>query len=139
MQVQGASGATVGDAGSTQFVSNSNAMGKDEFLQLLMAQMRNQDPMTPMDNTQFVAQMAQFSSLEQMTTLNATLSDLATSQRQASLVAEATALLGRTVTVQVDGETSVTGKVQSVRLVSGWPKLVIDGQPFDPANVSEVA
>jgi flagellar basal-body rod modification protein FlgD len=44
-------------------------LGKDEFLQLLVTQLQNQDPLDPMDNTQFVAQMAQFSSLEQMKNL----------------------------------------------------------------------
>ena len=43
--------------------------GKDEFLKLLVTQLQNQDPMSPMDDTDFMAQMAQFSSLEQMTNL----------------------------------------------------------------------
>ena len=47
-------------------IKNKQQMGKDEFLTLLIAQLSHQDPTNPMDNTEFVAQMAQFSSLEQM-------------------------------------------------------------------------
>jgi flagellar basal-body rod modification protein FlgD len=139
VQIQGATG-TGSNTDNTQWVSADSAMGKDEFLKLLMAQMRNQDPMSPMDNTQFVSQMAQFSSLEQMTSLNETMQELATSQRQAALVSTATALLGHTVTVQVgEDEEPVAGKVDSVKLVGGYPQLVINGKAYDPAYVSEVA
>lgn len=53
----------------------TNELGKDAFLQLLVTQMRNQDPLNPDTNTEFVAQLAQFSSLEQMQNMNATLSN----------------------------------------------------------------
>lgn len=53
------------------------AMGQDKFLLLLTKQLSHQDPMNPMDNTQFISQMAQFSSLEQMTKVNTTLTDIA--------------------------------------------------------------
>lgn len=52
-----------------------NELGKDAFLQLLVTQMKNQDPLNPDTNTEFVAQLAQFSSLEQMQNMNATLSN----------------------------------------------------------------
>ena len=55
-------------------VTGSRAMGKDEFLRLLTSQLQNQDPLKPMDNEQFVSQLAQFSSLEQMQNMNASLS-----------------------------------------------------------------
>ena len=50
--------------------SSSTTMGKNDFMNLLIAQMKNQDPMSPMDGTQFAAQLAQFSSLEQLQNLN---------------------------------------------------------------------
>lgn len=62
---------------ATSAVSTAkNALGKDAFMQMLIAQLKNQDPLNPMDGTQFVAQLAQFSSLEQLTNLNTTMGSL---------------------------------------------------------------
>ncbi len=58
------------DAGLVSSLAGSKTMGKDEFLQLLVAQLQNQDPLNPDDPTEFVAQLAQFSSLEQQFTMN---------------------------------------------------------------------
>ncbi len=77
MSVTGVSSAT-----STAALTSAatKEMGKDDFLLLLITQLRNQDPLDPMDNSEFVAQLAQFSSLEQMENLNAKFED------QASLI-----------------------------------------------------
>lgn len=59
--------------------SSTNALGNEQmFLKLLVAQLQNQDPMNPVDGTQFVAQLAQFSSLEQLISLNTTVGDIGT-------------------------------------------------------------
>ena len=86
--------------GSTSETSttSSQTMGKDDFMKLMLAQLQNQDPMNPMDNTAFVAQTAQFSSLEQLQNINKSLQGL-TSQAGNGGVASASALLGKTVTV----------------------------------------
>ena len=55
----------------------SNELGQDAFLRLLIAQLSNQDPLNPMDDREFIAQMAQFSALEQMTQLNKTMENMA--------------------------------------------------------------
>ena len=58
---------------STTTSTNATVMGKDDFLSLLVAQLQNQDPLNPSDSTEFTAQLAQFSSLEQLQNINDTL------------------------------------------------------------------
>jgi flagellar basal-body rod modification protein FlgD len=98
-----------GSALSSQ--TSAPTMGEDEFLQLLVAQLKHQDPLSPMDNTEFVAQLAQFSSLEQVTLVNENL------QAQAELIqgstnAMAASFIGREVLAvgngiaHTDGESS---------------------------------
>lgn len=71
---------------SSYYLSNqpkrepSSDLGKDEFLQLLMAQIRNQDPLDPMDDKEFIAQMTTFSSLEQMMNMNNSIQQLVQNQ-----------------------------------------------------------
>ena len=61
---------------STTTAKKANTMDKDAFLTMLLAQLKNQNPLNPMDGTQFAAQLAQFSSLEQLQNLNTTMSSL---------------------------------------------------------------
>jgi flagellar basal-body rod modification protein FlgD len=68
---------------STAKSANDAAMGKQDFLMLLVAQLQNQDPLNPSDPTEFTAQLAQFSSLEQLFTLNESMTNLATSNANA--------------------------------------------------------
>ncbi len=95
--------------------TGDSALGKDSFLQLLVAQMENQNPLDPQDNTQFVAQLAQFSSLESMNNLNSTVESFMGSY-QSSQALQASSLVGRSVIVQsgqalVDTSKSFNGNV----------------------------
>lgn len=74
--IQNVTGAAASATSATTKAASS--LGKDAFMKMLIAQLQNQDPLNPMDGTQFVAQLAQFSSLEQLTNLNETMGALPT-------------------------------------------------------------
>lgn len=90
--------------------TSKTAVDYQSFLRLLIAEMRNQDPTNPMDSTQYVAQLASFSQVEQSVQINDKLNQLLQSQS----LSQADALIGRTITT-ADG---VTGEVASVKLYS---------------------
>lgn len=87
------------DTSSLSSVMNPKGLGKDDFLKLLVAQLKNQDPLAPQDNTQFVAQLAQFSSLEAAMGTNTRLDTLAT-QNQGMANTEVVGLVGKIATVK---------------------------------------
>jgi flagellar basal-body rod modification protein FlgD len=100
---------------STASTTGTTSLGKDAFLQLLVTQMKNQDPLSPQDNTQFVSQLAQFSSLESMQNLTSTVDTIA-STYQSSQALQASSLVGRSVVVEsgsaiVDTTKGLTGSV----------------------------
>lgn len=95
--------------------AGKNTLGKDAFLQLLVTQLKNQNPLEPQDNGEFVAQLAQFSSLEGITTLNDTVSGIA-GNYNSSQALQASSLVGRSVIAPadkavVDTSKSMTGTV----------------------------
>jgi flagellar basal-body rod modification protein FlgD len=66
--------------------TGSSNLGKDDFLKILITQLQNQDPTNPMEDKDFIAQMATFSSLEQMTNMNTTMSNFISLQTQSNLI-----------------------------------------------------
>ena len=116
---------TVPATGASTYANQSDAVSKTQvdyqsFLKLLVAQMKNQDPTNPMDSTQYMAQLAAFSQVEQSVQMNTKLDQML----QSSTLAQADAIIGRTVT-SADGETS--GKVAEVRLISNGIVAVLEG------------
>ena len=110
----------------------SDELGKDDFLKILITQLTNQDPTEPMEDREFIAQMAQFSTLEQMTNLSTEF------QRLGGLLqsGQAVAMLGKTVDI-VLGAATVTGTVDEV---SGgdYPQVLVNGIYYDYASVQRV-
>lgn len=106
-------------------------LGQNDFLKLLVTQMTSQDPMNPQKDTDFIAQMAQFSSLEQAKTMQA---DIAGLRNQQQLL-QANALLGQTVGLQVNEDTVAAGVVSAVQIVAGTPKIVVGGTSYDLGQV----
>lgn len=82
---------------TTSSSTGSTTLGKEDFLKLLVTQISNQDPLNPMDNTEFVAQLAQFSNLEQSITTNDHLTNLENAQVSLNN-AQVTSLVGKTIT-----------------------------------------
>lgn len=89
---------TENDTANSSTGKAGSAMGQDAFLKLLITQLKNQSPLNPQDNTAFVAQLAQFSSLEGIQNLNTTVTSLSNSM-QSNQALTASALVGRTVEV----------------------------------------
>lgn len=81
--------------------SKSNELGQDVFLELMITQMRNQSPLDPQDNSEFVAQLAQFSSVEGLDKLNTTTENMS-SMFQSSQALQASSMVGRTVKVNTE-------------------------------------
>ena len=112
--------------------SASATMGKDEFLRILITQLTNQDPLSPMEDREFIAQMAQFSTLEQMTNLSAEFERLGGVLRSG----QAMALLGKNVEIAFGGNT-VFGRVEEIT-GGDYPQVLVNGMYYDYAAVSRV-
>ncbi len=111
--------------------NGSESLGMQDFLNLLVAQMTNQDAMNPMENTEFISQMAQFSSLQAMSDLT-----------KMSVQGQVSSLIGKNVVVadyNNNGDLEVQeGIVQKVTLHSGEAKLFVNDMEFDYSNVMEI-
>lgn len=123
--------------GSTPSTPASQAsLGQDDFLRILTTQLSYQDPLKPLDNQQFMAQMAQFASLEQSRTLNGNVESLLTIQAATQSIG----LIGRTVEIATDSGSSI-GQVTSLRFNNGQPLLTVKtaaGQFLTDLSLSNV-
>jgi flagellar basal-body rod modification protein FlgD len=107
--------AAVGNSyNQTQTSSTTKTLGKDDFLKLFVAQLRSQNPLNPMDNTEFTAQLAQFSSLEQLSNINTQLHDLLLFQNSLqntltnNLIGRQVKIPGNEIYLKENGEISYT-------------------------------
>ncbi len=110
------------------------SLGKDDFFKLLAVQFQVQDPMKPMEDTAFIAQMAQFSSLEQSSAMSSEIAQLRSEQK----LATANSYLGQNVTVP-DGDGGViTGPVSAIEMIDGQPRLAIGEYTYSLSSVLRV-
>lgn len=114
---------TLGTSGTTLASAGNDGLGEDAFLQLMMDQLQNQDPLSPDDPTQYLSELANFSALEQDTSIATSTSTAASEQAAAS----ALGLLGHTVNYTDSSGDTQTGTVQKVDFTSSGPMLTIDG------------
>lgn len=102
-------------------------LNKDAFLQLLVKQMQYQDPLSPQDNSAYVAQLAQFSSLEQMTNVASgmtNVSSLVSNIDSSLLVGQLNGMIGQNIQWMDDNKTTYSGKVLGVSISNGAPSIV---------------
>ncbi|MEK5215102.1 flagellar hook assembly protein FlgD [Psychrobacillus sp. FSL H8-0487] len=132
----------------TTKTTGSGELGKDAFLKILMTQLQNQDPTKPMDDAQFISQMAQFSSLEQMTNLTKAFEEFAGVQQQSQMI-EFSNFVGKEVKwheltdkLDADGKPITnegTGSITGIKFVDGSVEFTLaDGKKINPGNISEV-
>ncbi len=110
----------------------SQQLGKDDFLKLLITQLTNQDPTSPMEDTQFISQMAQFSSLEQMTNMNESFN------KMASIInsSQAASTLGKTVELDI-GDSTAKGVVEATSFGAN-PQVMVNGMYYDMAKIKAI-
>src|SRR5712691_5477617 len=119
--------------GSTR--TPTKTLNQDDFLRLVMAQLSNQDPLNPQKDTEFIAQMTQFSALEQSKSMQQDIAKLQTDQQ----FMQANSMLGRAVTLQDDQGNLINGTVTAIQVQAGTPQLVVNGQPYDLSTVLSIA
>ena len=115
--------------------AGKTALGQADFLKLLTAQLSAQDPMEPMQNTEFISQMANFTSLQNSQSL---LDSFKSFQAQQS-IASAPSYLGKYVTLNDPSLGPVSGIVDSVSMANGTPSLIIGGKNYATSLVTAIS
>jgi flagellar basal-body rod modification protein FlgD len=110
----------------------SQSLGRDDFLKLLVTQLSYQNPAAPMEDKEFIAQMAQFSSLEQITNMANDFSKLA----EIITGSEANSAIGKSVEI-LEGDNTVQGTVKAVTR-GGSPQVLVNGNYYQWSQVTKV-
>lgn len=134
--------------------TGDGVLGKDDFMKLLIAQLQNQDPTNPMKDTEFIAQMAQFSALEQTMNLSKSFEKFAEAQNQSQLI-QYTSFVGNSIRwheLELDKNGNAVldsagkpvinegvNRIESVKYDNGNVVFIMDnGKELTPGNISEV-
>jgi flagellar basal-body rod modification protein FlgD len=131
------SSASTNSATSTSTTAANQTLGESDFLTLLTTQLQNQNPLSPMDDTQSVAELAQFSSLQATSNLASSFSTFESN----SAVTQAGSLLGKSVSVSSTdssgNSSTVAGTINSIQVVNGQPEFTMldaSGNPINGSN-----
>jgi flagellar basal-body rod modification protein FlgD len=114
--------------------SSSGNLGQDEFLKLLITQLQYQDPMNPMEDKDFIAQLAQFSTLEKTMSMSSGIESLTKSQT----ASQAVAMIGKSIDYLDSSGNSASGKVSGVTLTDGVATLKVGSVTVSMGNVLSV-
>jgi len=125
-------GASASDPKSTKSVLGDVDM--DMFLKLLIAELENQDPLKPLDNSEILEQVSQIREVESNTRLTETLQAVLLGQSMAT----AAGMIGQWIEGLADSGDRVTGPVQRVSVIDGEPKLIVGEYQIDLKNVAEI-
>ncbi len=127
---------------------DNSSLGKDAFLNILITQLQNQDPTQPMDDKEFISQMAQFSSLEQMQNMTNAMQDLLKSQNETQLMSYTTFIGKEVKWSEVAAEADENGNpvvnegsgvINELKFKDGEPVFVLaDGKEITPGNISSI-
>ena len=136
---------------STTDRKTSSTNDSSMFLNLMLQQLKNQDPTQPTDNTEWLSQLAQYSSLEQMTQMNTGLTNcmnyISAMYKDMSMNAEITqtlSMVGKEVTITVPDEkdssktTEITGKVTEANFKDGTGKVKVNGEYYSISNITSI-
>ena len=130
---------STGATPATTTTDKTKSLGKDDFLKLLLAQLRNQDPTKPMDDSAMIAQMAQFSALEATQQLQQTIQQ----SNNVQTIFQAGALIGKYVQADEPDGINVTGPVTGVDFTTTngvvAPTLKVDGKDVDYSSIVKVS
>lgn len=122
---------SIANAATTETQTN-NSIGQEDLFKILLAQLQYQDPLEPIDNQEFIAQLAQFTDLEQSRSLNDKVDQILISQT----VNQSVTLLGRNIQAQLESATEV-GQVTAIAFEDGSPRITI--QTADSRVISDIS
>jgi flagellar basal-body rod modification protein FlgD len=128
---------TIGAVTSSSSTSSSQTLNMQDFLKVLLTQLTYQDPLKPLDNQEFMAQMAQFTSLQQTQELNDKMTQLITNQAALQSIG----LIGRTVDITTATGTTDSGTVTALSLSGSTPSMTIhstSGATLTDISLSQV-
>jgi flagellar basal-body rod modification protein FlgD len=127
MAISPVSTLTTPTANTSQVPNPKQALGQSDFLKLLVTQMTSQDPLNPQNATDFVAQLAQFSSLQSTQTMQSGIASM-----------QANNLIGRTVIVNSSNGTLATGVISAVQMQAGTPEIIVNGQSYGLGDITSI-